>query len=115
MTQVTELGYLFRKPAYPILVDVDGHLIAAKSGMALLRQLAGLSMQHETHYGAIDSSAEGWGLSVCEDGMAVVSPLTMKKRWTKLEVIRLYNSRKKRKWSDQPYSEKVSVHSPVTV
>jgi hypothetical protein len=55
-------------------------------------------------YETIDASGEGFGLSVYEDCFAL-SPLVLKKKWTKLELIRLYNSRKNNA-DENNYSEK---------
>jgi hypothetical protein len=55
-------------------------------------------------YDAIDQSGEGFGLYVYDDGFAL-SPLVMKKTWTKLELIQLYNGRKN-KADESAYSEK---------
>jgi len=40
----------------------------------------------------VDSTSEGYGFY---PRMMLISPLTTKKRWTKAEVIALYNDRKK--------------------
>lgn len=106
MVYVTELAHLFRKPVYPVLIDVDGQLITAKSAMPLLRQLARRDLDPDARYAAIDSSGEGWELRVLDEEQAMLSPSFLKRRWTKLQVIRLYNSRRSQKPTDQPYSEK---------
>jgi hypothetical protein len=105
MSNVTKLSYVFGKPRYPVLVDVDGFLVAAKSGEALLKKLAGLNLPANATFDALDGSGEGFGVYVFEDSIAV-SPLTVSKSWTKLELIRLFNGRKNRPPDDQPYSEK---------
>ncbi len=96
-------NYLFRKPVFPILCDIDGHVIAAKSEKSLVRQLAELELEPEKHFDAVDSTIEGWALYPAEQ---ILSPLTFRKRWTKIDMISLYNNRKNVAAGDIPYSEK---------
>ena len=103
MNQDTTIRHLFRKPKYPILVDVDGNLIAAKSSGSLTVRLSRLKLKKAGVYNAIDSSGEGWAFY---SEHMVLTPLTMKKRWTKLEVIRLFNQRKNQTAGEKVYSEK---------
>jgi hypothetical protein len=84
---------------------LDGRLFAAKSAMALAKELAELHLRAEIHYPAIDATGEGWGLYVFAK-VTVLSPMVMKKRWTKREVIQRYNSRQNRGEDDSPYPEK---------
>jgi hypothetical protein len=105
VSNVIELAYMFRKPSLPILVNVDGYLVAAQSSETLLKKLAALNLPAGAHFDALDGTGEGFGVHVYEDYIAV-SPLTLKKSWKKLELIRLYNGRKNRPPDEQPYSEK---------
>ena len=105
MAPILELSHLFRRPQYPVLIDLDGTLLAAKSAKSLLKKLSVLDLPLEANYPAIDSAGEGWGLYLFP-GAAVLSPLTIKKRWSKREVIHLYNQRTNRAKDDLLYSEK---------
>ena len=95
----------FRKPKYPILCNVDGHLIGAKSDKTLAKELSALELKKDEQYDVIDSTGKGWLLLTKH---MVLSPLNFKKRrWTKLEVIRLFNDRTNKPDPDEkPYSEK---------
>ena len=105
MTRIVELSHQFRRPQYPVLIDLDGRLVAAKSPKALLRQLSDLDLPVKSNYPAIDGAGEGWGLYLFP-GEAVLSPMAVKKRWSKREVIHLYNQRQNASQNDLPYSEK---------
>ena len=95
----------FRKPKYPILCNVDGHLIGAKSDKTLAKELSALELKKDEQYDVIDSTGEGW-LLLAEH--MVLSPVNFRKRrWTKLEIIRLFNNRANKSGPDEkPYSEK---------
>ncbi len=99
MSNAINIRHLFRRPVYPLLVDVDGHLIAARSEGMLAQQLSCLDLT-KSNYDVIDSTSEGWTLDVRQ---MAISPLTFKNRWTKLEVIRLYNERQNKKEDEEPY------------
>ncbi|MBL7189731.1 MAG: hypothetical protein ISS70_25665 [Phycisphaerae bacterium] len=95
----------FRKPKYPILCEIEGHLIGAKSDKTLAKKLSLLELDDSKQYDVIDSTGEGWLLLI--DHM-VLSPVNFRKRrWTKLEIIRLFNNRANKSDPDEkPYSEK---------
>ena len=105
MAGTFEFGHLFRSPTYPVILDVDGSLIAAKSPIELARKLARLQLPAERRYPAVAVNGENWELNTYVDE-AILSPTLMKRRWTKLDVVRLYNQRKNRRRGEQPYSEK---------
>ncbi len=84
------LTYIFRKPKYPIICDIDGHIIGAKSEKSFLKQMNEIQFIPEKTYNLIDISGEGWWFT--PDKMAV-SPLSMRK-WFKKDIITLYNNRK---------------------
>jgi hypothetical protein len=98
-----DIKYVFRKPKFPLIINLDGYLIAATK-RKLLTQLRNIELNLNTCYETIDASGEGFGLYVYEDCFAL-SPLVLKKKWTKLELIRLYNSRKNNA-DENIYSEK---------
>ncbi len=98
-----EIKYVFRKPKFPIIINLDGQVIAATQ-QNLPAQLNQFELTLNTCYEAIDKSGEGFGLYVYDVCFAL-SPLVAKKKWTKLELIRLYNNRKN-KVDEKIYSEK---------
>ena len=97
------LKYIFRKPKFPIICNFDGVLVAAKSEITFTRQLDKLKIDIEKSYPLISISGEGW--MFLPQYMAV-SPLTAKKKWTKKEIITLYNSRENPISGEKPYSDK---------
>jgi len=104
MSNDRTLSFVFRKPVLPILVDVNGHVIAAKSARALLLKLIALDPAPGSTFDAVDATGEGWGVYILEEGIAV-SPLVWKKAWTKLELIRLCNGRRNCPPNEEPYPE----------
>lgn len=85
------ISFIFRKPEFPIICDLDGLVIAAKSKAALEKQLSVREYPKESSYSVIDISGEGW---VFHPDIMAISPMTAKKRWFKKEVIAIYNNRK---------------------
>jgi len=97
------LTYIFRKPKFPIVCNFDGVLVAAKSEITFTRQLDKIKIDIDKSYPLISISGEGW--MFLPQHMAV-SPLTAKKKWTKKEIITLYNSRKNPTSDGNQYSDK---------
>lgn len=97
------LNYLFRKPKYPVICDIDGYIIAAKSEKLFLKSLTEVNKDSEKTYNLLDSTAEGWAFVPKH---MLVSPLTFKKQWTKKELISIFNSRKNSSSEAAQYSEK---------
>ena len=48
MARIIELSHRFRRPQYPVLVDLDGRLVAAKSAKTLLKKLSEIDLPIET-------------------------------------------------------------------
>ena len=96
------ISFLFRKPKFPILCDIDGCVIAAKSISGFEKQLLACNICKESQYPIIDVSGEGWKFY---PELMVISPLTTKKKWFKKEVIATFNNRKNNS-SNVTYSEK---------
>jgi hypothetical protein len=97
------LNYFLRKPKYPVICDVDGSVIAAKSEKSFLKYLAEISIDPEKKYNLLDANAEGW---VFMPQYMAVSPLTLKKQWSKKELIAIFNNRKNLLPDGAQYSEK---------
>ena len=85
------IQFLFRRPKFPVICDVQGVLLGAETPKQLSDQLASIELTAGEQMPFIDAAAEGWVLDV--DHM-VVSPLTFKKSWTKKEVIEVFNRSK---------------------
>jgi hypothetical protein len=88
---MTALNFLFRKPRLPIIIDTGVGLVGAKSWGACRALLAQLPSSDLTPRDVIDATAEAF--SFYPQHMAF-SPLTVRKRWTKMTIIELYNSSK---------------------
>jgi hypothetical protein len=88
---MTALNFLFRKPRLPIIIDTGVGPVGAKSWGACRALLAQLPSSDLTPRDVIDATAEAF--SFYPQHMAF-SPLTVRKRWTKMTIIELYNSSK---------------------
>ena len=95
--------YLLRKPKYPIICRIDNTLLAAKSGAELDLKLKTIGPITDGNYDVIDVAGEGWWLNT---EYMVVSPICVKKKWTKKEIIQLYNNSRYVRETEKKYSEK---------
>jgi len=94
------IRFLFRRPRFPIICDVQDILIAAETPKQLYDQIRSIELPAGEQIPVIDVTAEGW---VLHTDLMVVSPLTLKKRWTKKEVIQLFNKSKTAKQAGLEY------------
>ena len=85
------MNFLFRKPRFPLMIDTGYGLLGAKSWAACEKRLATFTFPDMAPRDVIDATAEAF--SLYPEHMAF-SPLTFKKRWTKMAIIELYNSSK---------------------
>ncbi|MDZ4347187.1 MAG: hypothetical protein U1E51_32665, partial [Candidatus Binatia bacterium] len=93
-----------RKPRFPIIVDTGRGFVGALSGPECAKRIAQLGpFGSEESMPVVDATAEGFGFY---SKMMLISPIVTKKRWTKTEVIALYNDRKK---PDAPEYRPVSL------
>ena len=97
------IKYLFRKPVFPLICDAEGVLIGADSLEDFADQVAVLDLPAAAQLPVVDASAEGWAFHTDHQ---VVSPLTFKKRWTKKEVIAMFNSSSAARKLGGQYSER---------
>jgi len=97
------LNYLFRKPKYPVICNIDGYVIAAKSEKSLVKYLSEVELDLKRTYNLVDSTAEDW---VFSPEHMFVSPLTFKKKWSKKDVISIFNNRINSSSEEVQYSEK---------
>jgi hypothetical protein len=80
--------YAFRRPRFPIVWANRGEVLSAGSAATFQRQIERLDLDGVKAIDIVDATGEGWAFHT---ELMVVSPLTLKKRWTKIEVIRLFN------------------------
>ena len=83
-----KVRYAFRRPRFPIVCAVGRELISAASTTSFQRQVQRLDFPDDKVLDIVDARGEGWAFHV---DLMIVSPLTLKKRWTKSAVIRLFN------------------------
>jgi hypothetical protein len=83
-----KVNYFLRKPVYPIICNINNNLIGAKNKNAFERAIAKYDL-NEKDYDIIDRTGEGWSFNTHH---MIISPLTLKKSWTKKEIINLYNN-----------------------
>ena len=89
-----------RKPRFPVIIDTGIELIGANTGAECSKQLARAKIvNREKSTAVIDATAEGFGFY---PEMMLISPMTIKKRWKKSEIIALYNSRRKPEATEYP-------------
>lgn len=82
------IQYAFRRPRFPVIYGVGSELLSAKSPAEFQRQADGLGSQGPSVLDMVDATGEGWAFH-CD--LMIVSPLTIKKQWKKIELIRLFN------------------------
>ena len=99
-----KLQYVFRKPTFPMLANIEGYFIGAKTPKELSIKLTKTQLDRDKSYDMVDFTGEGWSLYA---SIMVISPLTLKKRWTKREIIKLFNERENIELAEgKKYSEK---------
>jgi len=100
----TELKYLFRPPKFPVIISIEGYFIGAETPADFLQQVKQAPADAKGIYDMVDATGEGW--SFLSEHM-VISPITFKKRWTKKQIISLFNQRINKEAGQQElYSEK---------
>ena len=99
---IVTVSFFFRKPKFPIICDIDGYVIAAKSVSGFEKQLSAYNFCRGSQYPIVDITGEGWSF---HPEHMIISPFTTKKRWFKKEVIAIFNNRKNNT-SNISYSEK---------
>jgi hypothetical protein len=85
------MNYLFRLPKFPVLVDLGDQLICANNRAQFEKKIAQFNLGGEDARRIIDSTAEGFALYPKSQ---VVAPSIGVRRWTKQQIIDLYNQRR---------------------
>jgi hypothetical protein len=52
------IQYLFRKPQFPVICNIDVRLVGARSEQDLQKQLAAMELRDGAHFPLIDSSTK---------------------------------------------------------
>jgi hypothetical protein len=83
------IRYLFRRPEFPIICDVQGSLICGKTPDQFLERVIANSIPRDQVFQLVDATGESWSFHT---DLMVISPLTTKIRWTKKKLIDLVNN-----------------------
>ncbi|WP_206680835.1 hypothetical protein [Endozoicomonas acroporae] len=82
------MNFVFREPDFPLLIESDDKLLSAFNLEELIQKVRDYDFKLKNTYTVIDSKGEGW--TYIHD-IDAISPLTIKKRWYKKEIIELCN------------------------
>jgi hypothetical protein len=85
------ISYFFRMPRFPLLLDTGNELLALRSADECEGRLPLVSVP-DSPRPVIDAEAEGFAFY---PEVGTITPLTMKKDWTKAEIVALYHARKR--------------------
>ena len=85
------IKYFFRMPRFPLLLDTGIELIAFQSAEECEARLPPLALTGNPRP-VIDARAEGFAFY---PDLETITPLTLKKDWTKAEIVALYHARKR--------------------
>jgi hypothetical protein len=97
------MNYVFRMPKFPVLLDAGEQLVSAKSKAQLEARVLQLALSGKERRDIIDSKAEGFALY---PESKVIAPHIGIRRWNKVQIIDLYNSRRR---TGQPELRKTSL------
>lgn len=97
-----EVTFAFRLPEFPIMGDIDGWLILAKSAAEFARRLDQVELKPEGRYYLVDSIGNEWVFST--DGQYVMP--TLKRKWSKKKIVQMYNDSKNSEQIGVKYSER---------
>ena len=85
------MDFLFRLPRFPVILDTGEALIHANSKSQLVSKVGRIKFADNEKKDIIDAKADGF--SLYPEKMFVAPALT-NRRWTKLQIIELYNAKK---------------------
>jgi hypothetical protein len=85
------IKYFFRMPRFPLLLDTGIELIALHSAAECEARLPPLALTGDPRP-VIDALVEGFAFY---PDLETITPLTLKKDWTKAEIVALYHARKR--------------------
>jgi hypothetical protein len=85
------IRYFWRMPRFPLLLDTGIELIALHGADECEARLPLLGLTGDPRH-VIDAQAEGFAFY---PELETITPLTIKKDWTKAEIVALYDARKR--------------------
>ena len=83
------VDYLLRRPIFPIVIETDERVYGVLNEHELSQLVDNSKYVKKDSYSVIDSGGEGWSYFAPKN---VISPLCVKKKWFKKEIIELFNS-----------------------
>lgn len=93
-----------RKPVFPVISDLHGHLVSARTEKELERHARRWKGNTGKTCSLIDFTGRDWLFS---PDFPALSPMSMKhRRWTKKEIIELFNSSSLAQKAEMSYSTK---------
>jgi hypothetical protein len=104
LAETKTITYVFRRPRFPLICEIDGRLIGAQSAAEFRRRLARLDLSSHKKFTAIDAKGERWML--LPDMMAVAPEFAIRPA-RKIEIIRLFNESHTAKDAGLSYPEHV--------
>ena len=84
-----KLTYVFRRPRFPIICNIDGELVAGSTAQQFERRMGKVRLPSGRTFKIVDANGEGWALHT---ELSAISPLTLDKQWTKSRVIEMFNT-----------------------
>jgi len=94
------VDYLFRVPKFPILIESDTLTLGASSRTEVNEVLKKGKFGIKDSYVVVDATAEGWSYLL---SYQTISPLTLRKRFSKKEIVQLVNIGMTRNGQDEQY------------
>lgn len=83
-----EMAFVFRAPTFPVVCDTGSRLLVARSKAQLASGLAKVGVADAERREMVDATGEGFCLYTVS---SIIAPSMTRPRWTKLQVITLYN------------------------
>jgi hypothetical protein len=97
------IKYFFRPPNFPVICAVQGVLIGAETPEQYMEQVGAMNLPPGELLPFVDATGEGW---IFDTDHMIISPITSKKRWTKKEVIDMFNKSCTSKQIGKEYSSR---------
>ena len=85
------MDFIFRLPRFPVILDAGETLIHASSRSQLVSRVAKIKFSDNGKKDIIDAQADGFFLY---PEKMFVAPAITSRRWTKLQIIELYNTKR---------------------
>jgi hypothetical protein len=104
MARAKSIIYIFRRPAFPLICEIDGCLVGAKSSAEFRRRLARFDFSTLKDFKAIDANGEKWML--LPDKMVLAPKFTIRPT-RKIEIIHWFNESETAKLAGLRYPEQL--------